>query len=79
MPSGKLVDDRKGRTPSGESSKTELLLVAGNADRPFSLSWSQYVFLVSINDPNERRFYEIEASAMRIRQSRFLFLDLHKR
>ncbi len=63
MPSGKLVDGRKGRTPSGESSKTELLLVAANADRPFFLSWSQYVFLVSINDPDERRFYEIEASA----------------
>ncbi|MDP3479115.1 MAG: PDDEXK nuclease domain-containing protein [Desulfoprunum sp.] len=60
--SGKLADDRKGRTPFGESSKTELLLVAGKVDRPFSLSWSQYVFLVSINDPDERRFYEIEAS-----------------
>ncbi len=61
--SGELADERKGRTPSGESSKTELQRVAAKADRPFSLSWSQYVFLVSINDPDERRFYEIEASA----------------
>lgn len=63
MPSGKLADGRKGGTPSGESSKKELLLVAAKVDRPFSLSWSQYVFLVSINDLDERRFYEIEASA----------------
>jgi len=63
MPSGKLADERKGQPPFCESSKAELLLVAGKADRPFSLSWSQYVFLVSINDLDERRFYEIEASA----------------
>ena len=62
MLSGKLADDRKGLALSGKSSKTELLLVAAKADRPFSLSWSQYVFLVSITDPEERRFYEIEAS-----------------
>lgn len=27
-----------------------------------SLSWSQYVFLISINSDDERRFYEIEAA-----------------
>jgi predicted nuclease of restriction endonuclease-like (RecB) superfamily len=31
--------------------------------RPFTLSWSHYVFLLAIKDPNERSFYEIEASA----------------
>jgi predicted nuclease of restriction endonuclease-like (RecB) superfamily len=30
---------------------------------PFKLSWSQYVFLISINNPDERSFYEIEAAA----------------
>lgn len=30
---------------------------------PFKLSWSQYVFLISIGNPDERRFYEIEASS----------------
>jgi len=30
---------------------------------PFSLSWSQYVFLISIADPDERHFYEIEAAS----------------
>lgn len=30
--------------------------------RPFSLSWSHYVFLLGIKNPEERRFYEIEAT-----------------
>jgi hypothetical protein len=29
---------------------------------PFTLSWSHYVELLSIKDPDERSFYEIEAS-----------------
>lgn len=28
---------------------------------PFTLSWSHYVLLLTISDPNERRFYEIES------------------
>lgn len=31
--------------------------------RPFSLGWTHYVFLMGINDPDERKFYEIEADA----------------
>jgi len=30
---------------------------------PFKLSWSQYVFLISIDNPDERSFYEIEAAS----------------
>lgn len=30
--------------------------------RPFSLSWSHYVFLLGIKNADERRFYEIEAT-----------------
>ena len=30
--------------------------------RPFTLSWTHYVFLLRIKDPNERSFYEIEAA-----------------
>ncbi len=30
--------------------------------RPFTLSWTHYVFLLRIENPNERSFYEIEAS-----------------
>jgi predicted nuclease of restriction endonuclease-like (RecB) superfamily len=29
---------------------------------PFKLSWSQYVFLMSIDNPDERHFYEIEST-----------------
>lgn len=42
------------QTPSGES--------GDSAPRPFTLGWSHYVFLLRIKDPNERSFYEIEAS-----------------
>jgi predicted nuclease of restriction endonuclease-like (RecB) superfamily len=31
--------------------------------RPFTLSWTHYVFLLRVKDPNERSFYEIEATA----------------
>ena len=30
--------------------------------RPFTLSWTHYFFLLGVKDPNERSFYEIEAS-----------------
>ncbi len=29
---------------------------------PFTLSWSHYVLLLTIKNPDERRFYEIESS-----------------
>jgi predicted nuclease of restriction endonuclease-like (RecB) superfamily len=35
---------------------------AGKFSRPFTLSWTHYVELLSIKDPNERSFYEIEAT-----------------
>ena len=31
--------------------------------RPFTLSWSHYVFLLGVKNPDERSFYEIEAAA----------------
>jgi hypothetical protein len=34
---------------------------AAPVDRLFSLSWSHYVFLLGIKNPDERSFYEIEA------------------
>ncbi|WP_089727285.1 PDDEXK nuclease domain-containing protein [Candidatus Thiosymbion oneisti] len=51
MPSGKFPGTSKSQIPSGK-------LVA-----PFRLSWSQYVFLTSIDNLDERRFYEIEADS----------------
>ena len=35
---------------------------SGKSERPFSLSWSHYVFLLGIKKADERDFYEIEAA-----------------
>ena len=47
-PSGKLVPARIRQTGSGKT--------------PFTLSWSHYVALMTIKDPEERSFYEIESA-----------------
>jgi DUF1016 N-terminal domain len=36
---------------------------SGQSERPFSLSWSHYVFLLGIKKADERNFYEIEAAS----------------
>ena len=36
---------------------------SGQSERPFSLSWSHYVFLLGIKNADERDFYEIEAAS----------------
>jgi predicted nuclease of restriction endonuclease-like (RecB) superfamily len=65
------------QTPSGQSGRSKSqtvsgqLLAAGKLQtasaksqaRPFSLSWSHYVFLLGIKNPDERSFYEIEATS----------------
>lgn len=59
---GKFIIDTKSQTPSGISvavQKTQIL--SGKFTSPFKLSWSQYVFLISIANPDERSFYEIES------------------
>jgi len=62
MASGKLAKEEKSQTLSDESSVAMTLLATSGKGKPvFTLSWSQYVLLISINDPDERRFYEIEA------------------
>lgn len=47
----------------GKNNKGILLLgmVWQTLSDKFSLSWSHYVVLLTINSPDERRFYEIEA------------------
>ena len=50
---------KSGSSPIRQSLTGEL----GNpALRPFTLSWTHYVFLLRVKDPNERSFYEIEAA-----------------
>jgi predicted nuclease of restriction endonuclease-like (RecB) superfamily len=68
MSSGKFTADRKSQMPSGKLPSNDWPLAilqtpSAKSAFPFKLSWSQYVFLISINDPDERQFYEIEAAA----------------
>lgn len=39
----------------------QLVVPASNA-RPFRLSWTHYVFLLGVKNPDERSFYEIESA-----------------
>jgi predicted nuclease of restriction endonuclease-like (RecB) superfamily len=63
MPSGKLVKVQKSQTLSGKSEASSLIQTDFTKVKlPFQLSWSQYVFLIAITNPDERSFYEIEAA-----------------
>jgi predicted nuclease of restriction endonuclease-like (RecB) superfamily len=63
MPSGKLAPKQKRQTPSGEFTKAVAIQPSTTNGKPtLSLSWSQYVFLLSVENPEERGFYEIEAA-----------------
>ena len=64
MLSGKFMTERKSQMSSGILlPDMKNLVPSGKSPSPFQLSWSQYVFLTSIDSPDERRFYEIEAAA----------------
>src|ERR1019366_3243569 len=53
----------KSQTVSGQLAIFQTLSgKSGPPPRPFTLSWSHYVFLIGIENPNERSFYEIEAT-----------------
>jgi predicted nuclease of restriction endonuclease-like (RecB) superfamily len=63
-PADQSVPDR----PIGQSLTDQLAAAPGKQPGaavsrtwPFALSWTHYVCLLSIKDPEERRFYEIEA------------------
>jgi hypothetical protein len=52
----------KSQTVSGQLAIFQTLSgKSGPTPRPFTLSWSHYVFLLGVKNPNERSFYEIEA------------------
>jgi len=61
---GELRSPQIGQTLSGQLAI--LQSVTGESDlpalHPFTLSWTHYVFLLGVKDPNERSFYEIEAA-----------------
>ncbi|NPU94422.1 MAG: DUF1016 domain-containing protein [Gammaproteobacteria bacterium] len=67
-PSGLLPALRKGQTVSdllqkAEAASQNLPGDTRTASAPFKLSWSHYIFLMSIEDAAERRFYEIESAS----------------
>jgi predicted nuclease of restriction endonuclease-like (RecB) superfamily len=52
------------QTVSDESANPKgLRATSSDAANKFTLSWSHYVLLLTIENPDERRFYEIEATA----------------
>jgi predicted nuclease of restriction endonuclease-like (RecB) superfamily len=63
IPSGKFLADEKSQTASGKLPlRKKSHTPSAKFNSPFKLSWSQYVFLISIDNQKERRFYEIEAN-----------------
>lgn len=62
MPSGKFLFPEEFLIVPGKATiQRKSQMPFGKFVSPFKLSWSQYVFLIAINDPDERSFYEIEA------------------
>ena len=60
--SGSSTALQKGQTPSDQLPSFNEILIKPQSSGPFILSWSHYVFLMAINDEDERSFYEIEAA-----------------
>ena len=60
-PSVDLAQPSKGQQAPGQSG---IVQISEQATRisPFTLSWTHYIILLTIKDPDERRFYEIEAT-----------------
>jgi predicted nuclease of restriction endonuclease-like (RecB) superfamily len=46
---------QKSQSPTGQFQTAQ--------SRPFTLSWTHYIFLLGVKNPDERSFYEIEATA----------------
>ena len=64
--SGQFDVDGKSQTLSDQLTATKAFAVVPEKTQtlsaPFHLSWSHYVFLMGIRNPDERSFYEIEAT-----------------
>ncbi len=59
-PSEKSTNSEIAQTPTGQLVPTSIRQTLSDKS-PFTLSWSQYVLLMTIKDPDERGFYEIES------------------
>lgn len=60
-PSAKLPATQIGQTPSDQLTPARIFQKPSEI-LPFTLSWSHYVLLLTIKDPEERSFYEIEST-----------------
>lgn len=60
--SGKLPGIEKSQTASGKLPNIGKSQTASGISPPWTLSWSHYVFLLGVKDPDARAFYEIEAT-----------------
>ncbi len=60
QPAGELPIKEKYQQATGKSEIAQQ--PAGQFSKPFTLSWTHYVLLLTIKDPDERSFYEIEAT-----------------
>jgi predicted nuclease of restriction endonuclease-like (RecB) superfamily len=64
--SGELASAAKSQSviaKLGAPGKGQSLTDEAIPPRPFNLSWSHYVFLLGIKNPDERSFYEVESAA----------------
>jgi len=72
---GQLVRSRKSQSMTGQSKIAQSLTAKSASSpigqsttdestppRPFCLSWTHYVFLLGVKNPDERSFYEIESA-----------------
>jgi predicted nuclease of restriction endonuclease-like (RecB) superfamily len=60
----KLVSTQTSRISGPKSTPLQIQQKPSvKSPRPFTLSWSHYVLLLTVEDPAERSFYEIEATA----------------
>lgn len=63
QPTGELISSNKRQRPAGESAMSGLAQKpTRKLATPFTLSWTHYVLLLTLKDPGERSFYEIEAT-----------------
>ncbi|MEK6647260.1 MAG: PDDEXK nuclease domain-containing protein [Candidatus Firestonebacteria bacterium] len=56
----KLIENQKSQIVSGDFGIKIPQTVSGES-KPFTLSWSHYVFLIGLDNEKERTFYEIES------------------
>jgi len=61
--SGQLPEPEKAQTVPGRLVGAEIWQTASAKSEAWTLSWSHYLFLLGIKDPDERTFYEIEATS----------------